>query len=143
MAFEGGIHRAIELCELTRVFAEEMWAQFVQSGAHTIRVGWQINRAKRTHLAVAHKPGVSLDANNGSVENRSRFSTAPLFASRLTPGLWATARCVRLARFICQPTRMVCAPDCTNWAHISSAKTRVNSQSSIARWMPPSKAIHM
>ena len=77
MAFEGGIHRAIELCELTRVFADEMWAEFAQSSAHTIGVGWQIKGAKRTDLAVAYKSGVSLDANNGAVENGDRFSAGP------------------------------------------------------------------
>ena len=78
MPFERGVHGAIELRELARVFAEEMRAEFPQAGAHSLGIRGQIERSKRANLTVADKAGVRLDANNRAVKNGDRSAAAPL-----------------------------------------------------------------
>ena len=77
MPLECGVHRAVELHELARIFAEQMRPEFSQTGAHAFRIRGQIERPERTDLAVASQSGISLDADDGAVEHCDRFAARP------------------------------------------------------------------
>jgi hypothetical protein len=53
MALERGIHGAIQLRELARVFAEKMRAKFTQARPNAVGVGRKIEGTQRTDLPVA------------------------------------------------------------------------------------------
>src|SRR5207244_3665145 len=72
--FEGGVHAAVELRDLERVLAEQVWGQLGETGADAAGVGRKVERAERTDLAEARDPGVGLDLNHGAVEDRDRFT---------------------------------------------------------------------
>jgi hypothetical protein len=78
MALERGVHRAVQLHELARIFAEQVRPQLAQSGAHPLRIGRQVERPERTNLAVADKAGVGLDADDGAVKHGHGFAAGPL-----------------------------------------------------------------
>src|SRR5881409_2581022 len=77
MAFEGGVHFAIEPGELARIFPEQMRTEFAQTGAHSLRVSRQIKRPERAHFSVTDEARVRLDADNCAVEDGDRFAAGP------------------------------------------------------------------
>src|SRR6185503_18287205 len=62
VSLERGVHLAIELHELARIFAEQVRPQLAQTGAHALRIRRQIERPERTNLAVALQSSVRLHA---------------------------------------------------------------------------------
>ena len=94
MTFERRVHRAIELQELARVFAEQMRPEFAQTSAHALRIRGQIKRAERAHLAVADQARVGFNADNRAVEDGDRFSAGPFVsASRAAEARLDKQRC--------------------------------------------------
>ena len=77
MALESGVHRAVELHELARIFTEQVRPEFAQTSAHAFRVGRQIERPERTDLAVADETGVGLDADDGAIEDGDGLAAGP------------------------------------------------------------------
>ena len=77
MAFQRGVHRAIQLHELARVFADDVRPQLAQPRAHALGVGGKIERPERTDFAVADDARVRLHADDGAIEDGDGFSAAP------------------------------------------------------------------
>ena len=69
MPLQRGIHATIEFAQLRRVFTEEMRANFHDARPCSRRIRRQIERTKRTDLAVAGDADVSLDRDNRAVEH--------------------------------------------------------------------------
>src|SRR5438105_4910308 len=77
MSLEGGVHFVIELCDLARVFAQEVRPQFTQSSAYSFAVGRKIERTQRTHFAITNRTRIGLDPDDGAIKDADVFSARP------------------------------------------------------------------
>ena len=74
MALQGRVHALVELGELARIHADQVRAQLAEPGADSVRIGGQVERAERAHLAVTDDAGVGLDADDRAVEDADRLA---------------------------------------------------------------------
>lgn len=77
MPFQRGIHAVIQLRQLARIAAEQMRPQLPQPGAHTLRVGGQIEWPQRAHLSIAHQVIVRFHRHDRAVKNGHGFPAGP------------------------------------------------------------------
>ena len=83
MAEQGPIHDQIDLADFARIGADQMRGKLGHTGAHAGPIGRQIERPKRTDLAITGDALVCFYFNHSAVEDFDKLAVGPGIASLL------------------------------------------------------------
>ena len=81
MAFECGVHAAVQWAELSGIEADQVRTKFAQARAHTGGRGGEIGRNKGANLAKTGEADIGFQRNHGGVKHFDGLATGPLVAA--------------------------------------------------------------